>query len=208
MVKEIHIGEVTNNLVGPDGKPFRRGEVMFKCETLLEDGSEYPIPAAPSFHYATNGYGMFFVPPPGTQIEIEVAQGRDKIVESRVRYRAMLYSDINEVPSEFLSNYPHKKGIKLLSGRLIFDDSPGGELLELFHEGGTGFELKKNGDWVEKVIKDKLIEILGQLKITAQGIMLGDDNLVALDGVVTGQSIDPFTGQKHIDVSSVVRAKK
>lgn len=208
MIKEIHIGEVTNNTVGPDGKPFSKGEVLFKCETLLEDGSEYPIPAVPSFHYATNGYGIFFVPPPGTQIEVEVAQGLDKIVESRVRYRACLYSDVNEVPPELLENYPHRRGIKLPSGYLIFDDSPGAELIRMHHSNGTGFEWQKNGDWIEKVIKNKLVEILGQLKITAQGIMLGDDNLIALDGVITMQSIDPFTGQKHIDGSAVVLAEK
>jgi len=208
MVKEIHIGEVTNNIAGPDGKLFGKGEVMFKCETLLEDGSEYPIPAVPSFHYATKGYGIFFVPPPGTQIEVEVARGRDKIVESRVRYRAMLYSDINGVPSELLENYPYRRGIKLPSGHLIFDDSPGAELIKMHHSIGTGFELQKNGDWIEKVVKDKLIEILGQLKITAQGIMLGSKTLIPTDGVITMSSIDPYTGFSHIDGSTKVLAEK
>ena len=190
MVKELHIGEVTNNMMGPDGNPFSRGEVMFKCETLLEDGSEYPIPAVPSFHYATDGYGIFFVPPPGTQIEVEVAQGRDKVVESRVRYRAMLYSDINEVPSEFMTNYPYRKGLKLPSGIIVFDDSP------------------ENEEWNIKVTRNLIIEVLSEFVLKSNDIKLGADDLVATAGVVTGQSLDPYTGFNHIDVSSKVRAEK
>lgn len=48
----------------------------------------------------------------------------------------------------------------------------------------------------------------GELLILEDKIGLGDENLVALDGVITMQSIDPFTGVKHIDGSVVVLAKK
>ncbi len=48
------------------------------------------------------------------------------------------------------------------------------------------------------------------VKLSADGtINLGDETaLTVLDGVVTGQCIDPFTGAPHADKSMIVRAKK
>ena len=52
------------------------------------------------------------------------------------------------------------------------------------------------------------ITALGFANLVANIVNLGTKTLLPIDGVITGQSIDPFTKLPHVDYSLHVRAKK
>lgn len=122
---EIHIGVVTNNF---EGIPEMRGAVSVACESLLDSGegkvekTELPEPVFPSFAFAGNGFGVFYVPPVGSFVELEVESGAQSVDYANIKYRAMLYSYNTELPSEFQQNYGKRYGIKTPGGFLIFID--------------------------------------------------------------------------------------
>ena len=186
MPTQVHIGIVTNNLVGPDGVPFQQGEVMFQCLTLLSDGSEYPAPAVPRFMNADPlGFGVFFVPEVGATIEIEVDATLDYVLDTEVTYRGFLYNSVNDIPTEFKTNYPYRKGCKFKSGIFMFDDTVGQQLIQLFHVLGHGFELTPEGDvnwlaqrdvnwfavqdYVIDTMRDMLFTVLNEFIVSAVG---------------------------------------
>jgi hypothetical protein len=203
--KQVHIGEVTNNEFGPDAAPLVRGEVMFKCETLLSDGSEYPVPAMPSFPLADpEGFGLFWVPEVGATIEVEIEDGIDYLLEEVVKYKCALYSDVNDIPEEFQINYPKRKGFKFKSGILMFDDTDGEMLVNLLHSMGHGIEMTKDGDLLQHAIRDMVVDIVRDLvmealqKVIIKGVVqanLESDTLVVLDAPLiqlTAGAVEPM----------------
>jgi len=160
MAKQTHIGVVSNNQTGPDGQAFTQGEIMIKCLTLTgNENDEYPIPVRPSFPLAgPDGYGLFFVPDVDTTVEVESVEGIDYINEEYLVYKCSLYSDVNNIPEEFKTNYPKRKGFKFKSVLFMFDDSPGKFLVQLFHSKGHGFELNKDGDVNWKAMRDMMVD--------------------------------------------------
>lgn len=202
MPKQIHIGIVTNNQTGPDGLLFNRGEVMIKSETLLSDGSEYPIPATPCFPLADPlGFGMFWVPNIGATVELEVEDGPDYLVESEIRYRCALYSDMNFVPDELLENYPFRKGFKFMSGLFMFDDMPGQFLIQLFHTMGHGFELTREGDVNWMAMRDQYTETLrDHITFARRDFILEADRDGKID--FDGEFIMDVMGDYSLKVSS------
>lgn len=189
-MKQIHIGVVSNNEFGPDGLPFRRGEIMVKCETLLSDGSEYPIPAAPSFPLADpEGFGVFWVPAVDAAVEIEVeADPENYVTEEQIRYRAALYSDANDIAEEFLTNYPNRKGFKFKSGILMFDDTEAEFLVQFFHSQGHGFELTKDGDVNWTALRDFTAQITRDLIAEAsRNVNIKGTNQTTLEGTQKAQ---------------------
>jgi len=68
--------------------------------------------------------------------------------------------------------------------------------------------LKSKGNIEETTGGKFLATASSSAKVTAPLIELTSGSTAANDGVITGQSVDPFTGVPHIDFSVVVRAKK
>jgi len=60
----------------------------------------------------------------------------------------------------------------------------------------------KTGITVFRALSTGIASVLGTF------INIGADTLLPNDGVITGLSIDPFTGLPHVDFSTKVRAKK
>jgi len=131
-----------------------RGSVFFVAPDLYED-IEFPIPARPSFNFASaNGAGFFIVPEVDDEIEIEVnifdpaspydnthANNPDPV------YVRMLYSEATPVAEEFLVNYGKRWGWKGKSGHLLlFDDTIGSELIRFLHTSGTKYEVDPSGN--------------------------------------------------------------
>jgi hypothetical protein len=88
----------------------------------------------------------------------------------------------NEPVDKFEGEYPYNKSYKSESGHLIeIDDTPGKERLLDQHVSGTYTEMKPNGDFVTKVVKDNYTIVCGSDMITIQGRALvhvsGDCNL-------------------------------
>jgi len=79
-----------------------------------------------------------------------------------------------------------------------------------FEQDGT-ILINRDDNTTVQINDDEIIMTRGdnRIKISNDYVDLGGtSDLSAQEGVVTGQSIDPFTGAPHIDVSQKVRGKK
>lgn len=119
-------------VVSNNQDPEKRGRVRVTCRALVAEGVELPEWIEPSFPYAGDGAGWFFVPPPGTPVEIEAivsADGDDSpgqafIANPDYRWTACLYAGPDAVPAEFRQAYGARLGIKTPAGMLLlFDES-------------------------------------------------------------------------------------
>ncbi len=165
--KEVHNAIVTRN-TDPDQGVALRGAVFFNAPTLFD--GEYPEPATPCFPFASaGGAGMFFVPQVGDEIEVEILvdDGTFDTADVEVpepRWRCMVYSSAADIADEFKVNYTRRMGWKSNTGHIfLFDDTEGAELVGLAHKIGTLLQWDKDGNWIEKIIKDKVSEVAANL---------------------------------------------
>ena len=189
--REIHNAIVTRNTDQDLGVALRGG-VFFNAPTLFD--GEYPEPALPCFPYASSkGAGLFFVPQVGDEIEVEILVDDGTFDTSDIevpepRWRCMIYSQAADIADEFKKNYTRRMGWKTNSGHLLlFDDKEGQELIQLAHKIGTFLKFEANGNWIEKVIKDKVSDIAGKIMET-----------------VGGDFIETISGKKVINVTGNV----
>jgi hypothetical protein len=122
MIREVHYGKVLDN-----DDPDKKGGLKVQVDTLEEGtalrGGEY-IP--PCFPFAGSNVGFFFLPAKGALVEVEVeSEGERATEELAPRWRAVLYTDKDKVPSEFLSDQTNRAGIKWGSDLLLFDMKKG-----------------------------------------------------------------------------------
>lgn len=192
--KETHNAIVTRNIEADEATTLLlRGAVYFNSPTLFE--GEYPLPAFPCFPFASapNGAGFFFVPKVGDEIEVEVfvddPNNPDDTTDAELpepRWVCMIYSDAADIAEEFKVNYPFRMGWKTNSGHiLLFDDKEGKELVKMAHKIGTFFEWTKDGDWLEKIVRNKVIDIVKNLTVT-----IGGDETETVEG----KSVKTVTG--------------
>ena len=143
MEREIHFGTVTR-IVDDDLKEKLRGAVFFESATISGKSIEYPIPAEPTFPFASKNSGFFWVPTPGDLIEIEITPA--EVMNPNPRYRRSVYNDEDELAREFRKNYPFRMGFKTKTGHvLIWDDTKGSEEMFLEHKFGTRIRFEKHG---------------------------------------------------------------
>lgn len=194
--KEIHNAIVTRNTDDDLGVGLR-GAIFFEAATLFD--GEYPLPAYPCFPFASDkGAGFFFVPKVGDEVEIEIAVddgGHDTsdVELPEPRWRCMIYSKNADIDAEFKKNYPWRMGWKTNSGHLLmFDDKEGEEMIQLSHKIGTILQINKEGSWLEKIIKNKIIDIANDYSIKVGG---------KEDRMITGNSTDIVGGKKIITVT-------
>jgi hypothetical protein len=101
--------------------------------------------------------------------------------------------------------YPFNHVHESESGHVIeLDDTPDYERIHLFHRKGTRIEIDKDGNYVERVVKDKYSVILGDDTLTVTGNVTinvkGDVNLTAEGSVgVTAANVD-IVSSKHVKV--------
>ena len=171
--REIHNAIVTRNTDIDLGVALR-GAVFFNAPTLFD--GEYPEPAFPCFPFAsTKGAGLFFVPQVGDEVEIEILVDDGTFDTSDVevpepRWRCMIYSAAADIADEFKKNYTRRMGWKSNSGHLfLFDDKEGEELVQLSHKIGTILQWDKDGNWIEKIIKDKVSDVAAKYIQTVGG---------------------------------------
>ncbi len=150
MNKSTYMGEVTNR-----DDPEKRGRIKAKCPGLVRADRELPMWIDPCFPYVdSEAVGWFFVPKVGAQVEIEVTvgapgdqtRGEASLAAHGARYRAGLYSEAQQVPSEFKENYPNRRGFKTPSGGiLMFDDTDGKEAFTVKDKSGNSLLMTTNG---------------------------------------------------------------
>lgn len=197
--REIHNAIVTRN-VDPDLDPelgeTLKGAVFFEAKTLFE--GEYPTPALPCFpHAGANGAGFFFVPEVGDEIEVEIyvddPNSPYDTTDTELpepRWRCMVYSDAADIDDEFKVNYPNRMGWKSKTGNmLMFDDTEGEELVRLAHMVGTVIEMDRAGNWLETIVRDKIVEVLRNQDTFIQG----EDNL----NVMKNRLVDVRKDETH-----------
>lgn len=147
--RELHYGIVTDN-----ADPEMRGRIKVKCGTLVPDDTDLPDWVEPSFPYLsssdqnkTDG-GFFFVPDIGVVVELETTGGSERdevpgqasIDAPDVRWRACVWAHgTDELPSDFQTNYPLRRGIKTSLGHmLLFDDTEDSSLVRLLQHNEDG----------------------------------------------------------------------
>lgn len=118
-MREIHFGRVVDN-----DDPLKRGGLKVRVDTLIDNLPLTETHIPPSFPFAGNAVGFFFVPAVGAEVEVEVEAGLDAGAENLdARWRATLYSNLDDVPSEFKSDYPNRGGIKFGPVVVTFDQT-------------------------------------------------------------------------------------
>lgn len=147
--------EIYTAIVSRTNDPEKRGRIRVKCQSLAGANVELPFWCEPCFPFiSAGGFGWFFVPDVGSEVEIEVVTssrddeipGESFISNPDVHYRAGLYSQNNPVPTELQTNYPRRRGFKTPSGHLlVMDDTNGSELLLLQSAIGSFLQMDKNG---------------------------------------------------------------
>lgn len=118
MKREVYFGKVLDN-----ADPAKRGGLKLQVDEIERGrpflGGEY-VP--PSFPFAGAGSGFFFVPPKNAVVEVELAADEGQAVEDlAARWRAVLYTDADAVPAEFLSDPTVRGGIKFGNAVLLID---------------------------------------------------------------------------------------
>lgn len=136
----------------------------------------------------------------------------------------------NEPDSAYAATYPNNKVIKTAGGLTIeLDDTATKERIHIYHPSGTRTEIDSNGNLVEHVSSTKFSIVMsnhnmlvkGNSNLTVEGNVninsTGDVNIDSTTnvilkqgtgGIITTQSICPFTGNNHIDGSTVCKAAK
>ena len=121
MIASVHFGVVVAN-----SDPKRQGRLKIRVDDVEEGlplGDEW-IP--PTFPFAGKDRGFFFVPNVGAQVEVELQSDDDAAVDDvAARWRGVLYSDVDPVPSEFTSSYGSRGGLKVGGEVLLFDEAQG-----------------------------------------------------------------------------------
>lgn len=130
-----NIRESYEAVVSSDQDPEKRGRIKVTCRALVAEGVELHEWLEPVFPYTSkDGFGWFFVPKPGTPVEIEavVAAGTDDsphqafISNPEFKWRGCLYASASDVPAELAANYGKRMGIKAPGGQLVcFDEEQG-----------------------------------------------------------------------------------
>ena len=125
--------------------PEKRGRLRVSCRALVADGLQIPEWVEPCFPYvSSNSSGWFFVPEPGTLVEIEfIAANQDEwtpgeayIAEPDYKWRCCLYPEGEALPEEFRQgSYGKIMGVKTPQGSLLlFDDDFLNIILRCFGE--------------------------------------------------------------------------
>lgn len=228
-VFEVHPAIVTDNV-----DPEQRGRIKVTCETLVETGTELPDWVDPAFPYLassdqqTTTAGWFFVPDIGCVVEVEVASdaphdevpGAISFDAPQIRWRAaILARDDDTVGSEFLENYPNRRGIQTgLGHAIVFDDTDNDPEVKLqwsdgaggfafidFDENGSMTALTKAGNMIFMNDPDKELSIVdlneNALVMNADGVYIAttDSDMVKIGG----SEISLFTGDLLINATGV-----
>lgn len=187
MSRNVFQAEVIDNAPIIGDEVFTKGELILKCEQLF--GDEVTDPILPNFKYAGQGFGMFFIPPNGSTVDLAFD---DDIDEPDLRWEACLYNFNNPVPLEFgngtfpyrdapgvppvvrgANRYSRRMGMVFPSGLVMFDITEGDEHVWFHHKTGAGLEINKNGDLflISKQDFDLQIDRNGLVKVTGDFVM-------------------------------------
>jgi len=169
MNREKHYATVLNNLDNESeeiGDGLMRGRLQVQCDTLLiadDTGAdtEFALWVEPSFPFTgvEGKSGWFFVPPIGAQVEIEIDRDEIGAVQS-VKWIAGIYTDLNDIPEQFKTNYPERRGMITPAGHtLFFDDTSGSELMTLSSPTGQYINFGSAGEIIISIITGSLILI-------------------------------------------------
>lgn len=115
MIKDVYFGKVLDN-----EDPNKGGGLKVQVDALVHGTELLDAYIPPTFPFAGNNQGFFFLPEPGEFVEVEIESHEERSVEDlSARWRACLYSDKDAIPEEFLSDPTKRGGIKFGDNKLI-----------------------------------------------------------------------------------------
>ena len=93
--------------------------------------------------------------------------------------------------------YPFNHVHETESGHVLeLDDTPDKERIHLYHRKGTRVEIDKDGNYIEKVVKDKYSVVLGDDTVTISGnvtVNITGDADISVGGKTNITSVDDIT---------------
>jgi hypothetical protein len=169
--------------------PLLAQRIKVKCDTYLT-GEELPCWCEPSMPYAgaKGKGGMFFLPPVGAEVVIEIHDDDDDLSELTVFWLNQCYNMTDKPSSKFLAKYGFMQGIDTPAGGLIFDSTTGAEKVTLDHPLGFKIEFSITGIVVSyltnkiELTKTGMVNVKSTGKITLEspaGIELKTSGAVA-----------------------------
>ena len=97
----------------------------------------------------------------------------------------------------YSTQYPYGHVYESESGHILeFDDTPDKERIHLYHRKGTRVEIDKDGNYIEKVVKDKYSVVLGDDTVTISGnvtVNITGDADISVGGKTNITSVDDIT---------------
>lgn len=123
--------ETVKAIVRDIDDPERRGRIRVECGDILAEGHVIPDWVEPCFPVASSGSGWFFLPRPGSIVDLEIVSNADEdevygmafMMHPDYRWRSCLYGSAEDVPEPFRA----KDGYGMKGGYM----SPGGQLFML-----------------------------------------------------------------------------
>lgn len=118
MRPEKHLGIVS----AINSDPNDPGSLKIRAPGLVEGQDLGGTWIQPSFNFAGDDEGVYFVPQPGGLVEVEVEADAERATEDLdARWVASKYNATHRLPSEFRSNPTQRMGIKVRGGTILFD---------------------------------------------------------------------------------------
>jgi len=172
--REEHWGVVIDNR-----DPEQRGRLIIQSDEIAEgDVLEW---VDPNFHFVDsdndNSAGAFWVPNQGALVIVEInAESDAEALGLSPRWKCALYSS-GQLPEEFVTNYPQRRGWKTRAGHLFFFDDTEDEK-EFAYTHPTGAYIKVNNDG------DIILE-----PASGRGVLIGEG---ATESMVHGDVLDTY----------------
>jgi hypothetical protein len=142
-VKEVHEGCIVRD----NNDPQKRGRLIVECPTIVT-GESLGDWMEPTFHFvdSVNSCGSFFIPSVGSIVSVEVESGSEAQVNGLMpKWRCDVYPT-DTIPTEFLENYPERRGWKTRSGHVMFfDDTDGEHVFQYTHPTGNEIYVEDDG---------------------------------------------------------------
>jgi len=183
-----------------DKSPRRDGEtkgVLYPKE-IYYDASSVNLLARATDHESENNTPVKDAYPVLT-LETQEGPGLEnlEVAKTEGENNTALRDDTTYLKPKYPFNHVHETE----SGHLIeIDDTPDYERIHLYHRKGTRFEIDKDGNYVEKIVKDKYSVVAGNDFVTITG-----DVVVNITGNaymnVTGNSTSTVGGNLKADIT-------
>lgn len=159
----VYVGTVVDN-----DDPTHLEKIKVTIPGLFEGAAEVLPWCAPKkirIVGAGSGYSSIGIPRIGSHVFVELLHGEE---HCPVYTGALMLA--GQIPSEFVTNYPNRYGLKDPAGNLIYVDlTPGSQTMHLGHKSGTVIDVSDSGNVTVHSVGTTTVNSDGDLVIHSNG---------------------------------------